>query len=255
MILQVVSVLAESAWVEKIRHFHIDRVLNKLKTDTSSPPTLSEFEVWEKIKAAKKPKSGVPGELPSSLVKEFSVELASPLETIINNIVKTAEWPQQWKLEYVTPIGKTTNPESEDDLRPISLTPFCSKVTEHFVVLWLLEYIEHLIDFRQYGGIRGNSICHYLIELVNFILSNQESKDPTAILACMIDFQPTESQYPDNQVIRYGGPCLAFKPGDGFPHRQENGCKIPGGYLNPQEPPWRRPTRNIAWALTVPCPH
>ena len=126
-----------------------DRVLNKLKTDTTSPPTLSEFEVWEKIKAANKPKSGVPGELPSSLVKEFSVELASPLETIINNIVKTAEWPQQWKLEYVTPIGKTTNPESEDDLRPISLTPFCSKVTEHFVVLWLLEYIEHLTFHPQ----------------------------------------------------------------------------------------------------------
>ena len=52
----------------------------------------------------------------------------------------------------------------------------------------LLQYISHLIDFRQYGGMKGNSITHYLIEFITFIMSNQESKDATAILACMIDF-------------------------------------------------------------------
>ena len=82
-------------------------------------------------------------------------------------------------------------PETEDDLCPILLTPFCSKVTEHFVVMWLLEHIEHLIDSRQYGGIKANSITHYLIEFLNFILSNQESKVPTAILAWLIDFSKT----------------------------------------------------------------
>ena len=68
----------------------------------------------------------------------------------------------------MAPIAKTTNPESEDDLRlrPISLTPFSSKVAEPLVVMWLLQYIEHLIDFQQYRSMKGNSICHYLIELV-----------------------------------------------------------------------------------------
>ena len=102
--------------------------------------------------------------------------------------MQTAVWPRNWKKEYITPIGKIPEPKCEDDLRPISLTPFFSKVTEHFVVMWLLDYIGHLIDFRQYGGLKGNSITHYLIEFINFILSNQENKEPTAILACMIDF-------------------------------------------------------------------
>ena len=53
----------------------------------------------------------------------------------------------------MTPIGKVSSPKTEDDLRPISLTPFFSKVTEKFVVMWLLEYIGDKIDFRQYGGI------------------------------------------------------------------------------------------------------
>ena len=61
-------------------------------------------------------------------------------------------------------------PESEDDLRPISLTPFFSKVTEHFVVMWLLGFIAEKIDFRQYGGLKGNSITHYIIEIYQFYL-------------------------------------------------------------------------------------
>ena len=67
--------------------------------------------------------------------------------------------------------------------------------------MWLLEYIEHLIDLRQFGGIKGNSICHYLIELVNFILSNQESSSPTAVLACMIDFSKAFNRQNHNLLI------------------------------------------------------
>ena len=82
----------------------------------------------------------------------------------------------------------TQLPESEDDLRPISLTPFLSKVTEQFVVKWLLQVIEDKIDFRQYGGLRGNSVTHYLIEFVNFILTHQDDTEKKAVVACMVDF-------------------------------------------------------------------
>ena len=51
-------------------------------------------------------------------------------------------------MEWVTPIAKVTAPESEDDLRPISLTPFFSKVTEQVIVKWLLHYIGDKMDFR-----------------------------------------------------------------------------------------------------------
>ena len=92
------------------------------------------------------------------------------------------------KMELVTAIGKIPLPEMEDDLRPISITPFFSKVTEQFVVSLLLTYIGDKIDFRQYGGMKGNSTSHYLIELINFILYNQDTIEPTAVLACLVDF-------------------------------------------------------------------
>ena len=164
-----------------------DRVKARLRTK-SKPPIITEYECYQKMKAAKKPMSGVPGDLPSPILKEFTAELANPVSSLLNNIVQSASWPDHYKVEYVTPIGKIPQPESEDDIRPISLTNFFSKVMEHFVVMWLLSFIGDKIDFRQYGGTKGNSVSHYLIEFINFILYCQDDKEPTAVLACLVDF-------------------------------------------------------------------
>ena len=163
------------------------RVRCKLET-SSSPPIITVQDTLKKMNGAKKPKSGVPGDLPPQITKDFSEELSTPVCGILNNMFQSAIWPEQWRKEYVTPIGKVPQPETEDDLRPISLTNFFSKVAEHFVVGWLLEYIGDKIDIRQFGGSKGNSITHYIIELINFILSHQEDTAPTAILACLVDF-------------------------------------------------------------------
>ena len=107
----------------------------KWKIETENlPPTVDEFEVYNAIKSAKKPKSGIPGDLPRGIVQEFAPELATPLGYLINNILQSGEWPDQWKLEWVTAIGKKPLPETEDDLRPIPLTSVFSKVTEQIIV-------------------------------------------------------------------------------------------------------------------------
>ena len=41
---------------------------------------------------------------------------------------------------------------------------------EKFVVDWVMEYIGDRLDPKQFGGLKGNSISHYMIELLNFIL-------------------------------------------------------------------------------------
>ena len=70
--------------------------------------------------------------MPPQILKDFSEELSIPLSDILNKIFQqagaepthTQAWPVQWKTEYVTPIGKVQQPETEDDLRPIALTNF-----------------------------------------------------------------------------------------------------------------------------------
>ena len=59
---------------------------------------------------------------------------------------------------------------------------------EQFVVSWLLEIVGGKMDFRQYGGTKGNSVSHYLIEFINFILFQQESAS-RAVLACHVDMK------------------------------------------------------------------
>ena len=175
-------------------------VQTKLQT-SEKPPILSEYEVYCKIKAAKKPRSGVPSDVPKVITQEFSPELSFPVSRIINSMFQSYQWPAHWKTEHVIPIEKVPMPDSEDDLRPISLTPFFSKVAEHFVVHWLLEHVGHKLDFRQYGGLKGNSITHYIIEFVNFILSCQDTTDQTAILACMVDFSKAFNRQNHNILI------------------------------------------------------
>ena len=66
---------------------------------------------------------------------------------------------------------------------------------------WLLEFISEKIDFRQYGGLKGNSVSHYVIEFINFVLASQESNEKTAVLACFIDFQKAFMRQNHNILI------------------------------------------------------
>ena len=164
-------------------------------------PILTEEEVWDKMEHAKKPKGGVPGDLPKKIIKEFSPELATPASTIFQNIINQQEWPSTWRTEYGIPLQKVKEPDNEDQLRIISLTPFLSKIMEKFVMEWLLFYIGDRIDWRQYGGQKGSSIAHYLIEFINFILYNQDLKEPQAVLAVMIDFSKAFNRQDHNILL------------------------------------------------------
>ena len=64
-----------------------------------------------------------------------------------------------------------------------------------------MSYLEDKLDFRQYGGLKGNSITHYIIEFINFILSCQDSNDQTAILACLVDFSKAFNRQNHNLLI------------------------------------------------------
>jgi hypothetical protein len=185
-----------------------ERVRQKLVSPESESkiPLIMEHEVFSRIKSANKPKSGVPGDLPRKLVTEFGPELATPVCKIFNSIVNSAKqgaakWPTTWKLEFGTPLQKIPEPGTEDDLRIISLTSFFSKVMEKFVVEWLMFYIGEKLDPKQFGGLKGNSISHYMIELINFILYNQDYNLPIAVLICAIDFSKAFNRQNHNILV------------------------------------------------------
>ena len=66
---------------------------------------------------------------------------------------------------------------------------------------WLLCYVGDQIDPGQYGGFKGCSTTHYLVELVNFVLYNQDLKNPKAVLAAMIDYSKAFNKVNHNLII------------------------------------------------------
>ena len=151
-------------------------------------PLIQPYQIYEKMKCCKKTKSAVPGELPARLRQLFNVELAEPAAILFNNIAQTGCWPEAWKNEYGTILKKTTNnPEDESMLRIISITHQMSTIMERFVIDWLLVYIGDKLDRDQFGGQKGHSIAHYLIEIINFVAYNQDLSKPLATLLAGAD--------------------------------------------------------------------
>lgn len=97
------------------------------------------------------------------LVGCFAVLLAIPLTDIYNEIMRTLVWPRIWKQEFVTVIPKCRIPSGLDDLRIISSTMLPSKIFKSYMLNWLATEV-HCED-SQYGGIKGCSVAHHLMDL------------------------------------------------------------------------------------------
>ena len=103
-------------------------------------PFIDTWTMWQSLKSMKKPNSEVPGELSSSLRTEFLPWLSEPASDILNSIITTQKWPDQWKSEFGTPIPKNTlHPSSEEDLRIISITARIAMQCEKYIVKWMWE--------------------------------------------------------------------------------------------------------------------
>ena len=122
---------------------------------------------------------------------EFAVEISEPLCNIFNSASLAGIWPSLWKQEIVTPIPKTFPPKSTDDLRKIAGTKNLSKIFEALLSESIIADIQPNIDLAQYGNQKGLSTAHYLVKLVNRILTildTYNSAEKYAVIAHLIDW-------------------------------------------------------------------
>lgn len=102
-------------------------------------PLLAPYEVSQRIKSNKKPKSMVGGDLFPATVNKYHDLLAIPLTKIYNLVLHTQLWPSQWKLESVTIIPKTNYSSTPGECRNISCTPLFSKILESYMMERILS--------------------------------------------------------------------------------------------------------------------
>ena len=97
---------------------------------SESTPTIYPYQVCKKLLNLNSFEACGPDNIPSRILKEFAHVFADPVTTIFNSSLVLGLVPALWKDSYITPIAKTPQPESESDIRPISLTAILSKVLE-----------------------------------------------------------------------------------------------------------------------------
>lgn len=128
--------------------------MSKIPVTYSNPlPILAPHKVADMIRKAKKPSSTVQGDIILSLVGELADFIAIPVTRVFNIAHLTLSWPGPWKLETQTPIPKTSNPSTYEEIRNILCTNLMSKILESILLDLLQKEIP--LKYSQLGGIRN----------------------------------------------------------------------------------------------------
>ena len=159
--------------------------------DSKPAPLFEPYQIYEKIKKMKKKASTVICDIPWRVILEYAVELSAPLSNIFNTATLDGIWPDIWKREYVTPAPKVYPTLATDDLRKIAGTKNLSKIYEALLSEFIIDDMKPSMDPSQYGNVKGLSIQHYLVKMVDKILTildtnNKEEK--YAVIAQMVDW-------------------------------------------------------------------
>ena len=66
---------------------------------------------------------------------------------------------------------------------------------------WLLEYVGDKLDPDQFGGVKGHAVAHYLIEIQNSIIYNQDLEKPFATMMAGVDISKGFNKIEHNECI------------------------------------------------------
>lgn len=126
--------------------------------------------------------------IPLSILKTSLCVTLPYITEIFNCCITTSEFPDDWKIAKVIPIGKTDNPMTEKDYRPISILCALSKVFESVLSNQLNEYLirKKLLCPFQSGYRKACSTITALIKIENDIREALDNKLVTVMV--LLDF-------------------------------------------------------------------
>ena len=117
--------------------------------------------------------------IPASFIKPISEYISSPLTFIINNFIKEAKFPSQWKIARISPIPKVSTPSELKDYRPVSILPILSKVYEKLVLKQITQFIEEQNVYHKYqsGFRKHHSTSKILTKLYDDIKNSMKRSE------------------------------------------------------------------------------
>ena len=114
---------------------------------------VSRIFVERELKKLQRRKAAGIDNIPPGLLKDAAHPVSGPLTHIVNLSLSTGIVPSEWKVAKVTAIHKGGSTSDQNNFRPISVLPICSKILERAVHNQLSNYLEsnNLLSKRQFG--------------------------------------------------------------------------------------------------------
>ena len=112
---------------------------------------------------------GVDG-IPIGVFKSGWSALALPLVHIVNAVIKSGQWPDQWKQILITPVHKQGKPPLEvSSYRPVALLCAVSKLCERVLYDQIMDFVEEhdLLPNDQHGFRKNRSTNSALASMMS----------------------------------------------------------------------------------------
>ena len=162
-------------------------------TGSGMIPQLDKSITEKLLRSYKKTNSRVQGDIPRDLVNPCTSKLAEALKKVYNASFLNKKGPKIWKVETIIPIPNSISPGSFDDVRPISMTTLWSKILESLVAGFTLDETSSNWRNDQYGGRKGSSTDHVLVNLRDKILTGLDQGFKASVISA-IDFSKSFSR-------------------------------------------------------------
>ena len=162
---------------------------------TNDIPKFSTMKIRDILNKIKTNKATIPGDIPARIVKQAAETLCVPMTHMINHSLKTASWPDRYKEELITPIGKVLPVQLLEQLRPISNLPICNKIQEAAIAELVISDMKAGLDPTQYGNQKKTSIQHYLVAMLHRIVTSVDNNSRGEIHAVLMSFIDWKSAF------------------------------------------------------------
>ena len=125
---------------------------------------------------------GIPAEL-LQILKDDAVKM---LHSIYQQIWKTQQWPQDWKMSFFIPIPKKGNAKECSNYHTIALISHTSKVMLKILQARLQQYVNHELPDVQNGFRKGRGTKDQIANICWIIEKAREFQKN--IYLCFIDY-------------------------------------------------------------------
>jgi hypothetical protein len=161
--------------IEALPHRSLSDIDKFLSLHRAPDFSFSLVQPREVISVACKKKNNMSNSLvtvPSSLLVLILNIIASPLSHIFNLSIVCGKFPSGLKTSIITPIFKQGSRSDPNNYRPISVTPFISKIFESLLKHQLCAYLtkNSILSSFQFGFQPGRSCEMALLHTYNFIV-------------------------------------------------------------------------------------